>query len=144
MIQNFHFRGLLTGREGSDVVKHLSIRGQEIVKRRLELLSVRAAHGDGIVDLYLRVQGLDRWRIAQHARKFATFLLAGQGLGFNKPLQPYSVSTEGNRRGLTIEEGRTIRERPRNGHGRGRLVECSDQESAAEAGDGTDDDPDGQ
>lgn len=126
MIQNFHFRGLLTGQEPQTVIDGIYTRGQEMVRRRLELLSVRAAVGDGVVELYLRVQGLDRWRISQHARKYGTFLMAGQGLGFEKPLQPYSVSTEGNRRGLTIEEGRTIRERPRNGQGRTRTVSSED------------------
>lgn len=123
MIQNHTFRALLDGKDFEDVSFELSQRAARIVKYRLELLSMGCTAVDvpdlgPVLELKLRVQGLDRWRIRQHAREFGTFLLGIVGLKFDKPLQPYSVETEINRRGLTAEEGRVPRARPRAGQGR--------------------------
>lgn len=121
MIQIHTFRAPLGDKDFEDVAFHISTRADRIITHRLELLGAACTVVDDVFELRLRVQGLDRWRIRQHAREFGTFLLATQGLEFNKPLQPYSVDTEGNRRGLTADEGRTPRARPRAGQGRERL-----------------------
>jgi hypothetical protein len=121
VIQIHTFRAPLDGKDLEDVAFHTSQRAHRIIEHRLELLGISCTVVDDVFELSLRVQGLDRWRIKQHAREFGTFLLAMQGLAFTKPLQPYSVVTEVNRRGLKADEGRVPRARPRAGQGRRHL-----------------------
>lgn len=62
--------------------------------------------------LTLRITGTDRWKCARYARQAATALLTRHGLVKVKPLIPTSVVTEPNLRGLTLEQGRTVRDYP--------------------------------
>lgn len=69
-------------------------------------------HSDHRLIIVLRISGTDRWKCSRYARQTVKFLLARHGLVKGEPPMPVSVVTEPNLRGLTLEEGRTVRDYP--------------------------------
>lgn len=118
MIQTITYRTPVAGEDYEVTAQRLRNRGAEISRNRNVLRGVQVEHVGDVLELRLRVSGVDRWRIAESARKLGTFMLASEALTFTHPLQPYSVVTESNRRHLTAENGRTPREHPGRGNGR--------------------------
>lgn len=118
MIQTITYRTPVSGEDYEVTARRLRDRGAEISRNRNVLRGVQVEHVGDVLELRLRVSGVDRWRIAESARKLGTFMLASEALTFAHPLQPYSVITESNRRHLTAENGRTPREHPGRGNGR--------------------------
>lgn len=134
MIQTYTYRTPVAGEDYEAVASKLRTRVTEIARNRNVLRGCQIEHVDGVLELRLRMSGVDRWRIADAARKLGTFLLAAEGLAFTHPLQPFQVVTESNRRHLTAENGRTPREHPGRGKGRDRqaaLGESVFQENAS-------------
>lgn len=112
MIQTVTFRARLDGRSGDDVAEALNRRLEGVVPARHELLGANAVHEGVTVKLTLRLQGLDRWKISDQARKIATFLFSVNRLHFSTPLHPELVTTELTRNKLRYGEGRTVMARP--------------------------------
>lgn len=127
MIQTVTYRSLTDDFE--TVALRLRTRGAEISRNRKVLRGLQVEQVEGVLELRLRISGVDRWRIAESARKLGTFLLAAEGLEFKYPLQPWSVITEPNRRHLTAENGRTPREHPGRGKGRDSYSACDPDSS---------------
>ena len=99
---------------GDDVVKDIDEKASVIRRNKSEILGITTGFADDqTLSLTLRVTGSDQWKCSAYARKTARFLLARAGLLVKgEPPVPVSVVTEKNARGLTLQEGRTVRDYP--------------------------------
>lgn len=109
MIQNFTYRVPCGDPELAGAVWD---KAQILARNKHYLLGGVADHEEGFLSLTLRVSGTDQWKCAAYARQTAKFLLARHGLIKGEPPTPVSVVTEKNLRGLTLDEGRTVRDYP--------------------------------
>ena len=107
MIRTLTYRSRLDGKDGTEVAE--AIRAAVARKIRIEntIRGCRVVVDGDVIEIHLRMSGLDRWRIAGHARKIASFLLASQRLPYSRPLYPVQETTEASARCLTLEQGRT-------------------------------------
>lgn len=107
MIRTLTYRSRLDGRDGAEIAE--AIRAAVARKVRLEnsIRGCRVEVDGDVIDIHLRMSGLDRWRIAGHARKIASYLLASQRLPYVRPLYPVRELDEPSARSLTLEQGRT-------------------------------------
>lgn len=112
MIQEFVY---VVDCEDGSVAKQVHDKAKILARNKSCLLDCHPAwdHEKKSLLVALRISGTDQWKCSAYARNIATFLLARHGLLTKfKPLTPVSVKTETNRRGLTLDEGRTVRDYP--------------------------------
>jgi hypothetical protein len=109
MIQNFTYT---VPCEDPGVAPAVQDKAGVLIRNKSFLLGCDVSWDSGVLSLTLRISGTDQWKCSQYSRNITTFLLARHGLARIKPLTPVSVETEANRRGLTLEEGRTVRDYP--------------------------------
>lgn len=98
-----------------DVLVPINDRCKKLIRYQSFLLDADAMWSieDHTMLLTLRITGTDRWKCARYARQIAKTLLARHGLlTKGEPPAPVSVVTEQNMRGLTLEQGRTVRDYP--------------------------------
>ena len=98
-----------------DPILAINERCKKLTQYQSFLLDASAMwnHDDHRMLLVLRITGTDRWKCARYARQTAKTLLARHGMTVKgEPPVPVSVTTEQNMRGLTLEEGRTVRDYP--------------------------------
>lgn len=113
MIQTLTFRARLDGKDGAAVAAEITPILDRMLAGRPELLGGSVRIDGRTVALQMRIQGLDRWKIAAIGRRFATFILSVPKLYFPTPLSPELVTTELTRNKLSYGEGRTQMVRPR-------------------------------
>lgn len=109
MIQVFTYR---IPCEDQTVADQVWEKSRILAEHKSFLLGGVAYWETGLLSLALRISGTDRWKCSRYARQTAKFLLARHGLVKGEPPMPVSVVTEPNLRGLTLEEGRTVRDYP--------------------------------
>lgn len=115
MIQTFTYRAPLDGRDYEVVAADIQKQVDNLVRLRKSLLGCKTWETLGVLHVAIRLEGLDRWRIAGEARKIGSYLLASHKLPFTRPLLPHTVDTAPNRRYLTEDQGRV----PKSRKGRG-------------------------
>lgn len=113
MIQTVTYRARLDGRTGEDVLAQIQPVLDGLLAGRVELLGGGVRVEGQTISLQLRIQGLDRWKIAVIGRRFATFLFGVAKIYFRDPIQPELITTELTRNKLRVGEGRTPMVRPR-------------------------------
>ena len=113
MIQTVTYRARLDGRSGEDVLSAIEPVLDDMLAGRVELLGGGVRLEGQTVSVQLRIQGLDRWKIAAIGRRFATFLFGTAKIYFRNPIQPELITTELTRNKLRVGEGRTPMVRPR-------------------------------
>lgn len=106
MIRTITYRARLDGKDGEKVAEGLRAHVAKLVRTRNTIRGVKVSVSSDVLDLHLRMSGVDRWRIAREARKIGSFLLASQRLAFTRPLNPVLEVTEPSKRHLTLEQGR--------------------------------------
>lgn len=106
MIRTITYRARLDGKDGEAVADALRVHVAKLVRTRNTIRGLRVTVAEETIDVHLRMSGLDRWRIAQEARKIGSFLLASQRLAFTRPLSPVLEVTEQSKRNLTLDQGR--------------------------------------
>lgn len=107
MIRTLTFRSRLDGKDGVAVSEAIRAMIAKRIRTDNTVRGVRIVVDGDVIDINLRMSGVDRWRISRHARKVASYLLASQKLPFTKPLYPVQEVTEPSARTLTLEQGRT-------------------------------------
>lgn len=107
MIRTVTFRSRLDGKDGELVTRAIQEHVSRLVRDRNTLRGVRVNIQGEVIDVSLRMSGVDRWRIARDAKKTASYILASQRLPYSRPLVPVSEVTEESARNLTKAEGRT-------------------------------------
>lgn len=107
MIRTLTYRGHLDGKDGQKVSDAIVEHVSQLIRSRNTIRGVRVVYDTEVVDIHLRISGVDRWRIYREARKIASFLLASQRVSYGRPLNPVAEVTEKSPRSLTLEEGRT-------------------------------------
>ena len=113
MIQTLTYRARLDGRNGAEVLRSIDQVLDNLLAGRVELLGGGVRIEGQTVSLQLRIQGLDRWKIAVIGRRFATFLFGVAKIYFRDPIQPELITTELTRNKMVVGEGRTPMVRPR-------------------------------
>lgn len=107
MIRTLTYRARLDGKDGQQVADAIRAAVAKRVRIDQSIRGVQVTFDSEVINIALRMSGLDRWRIAGHARKIASFLLASQRLAYARPLYPFSEITNPSSRQLTLEQGRT-------------------------------------
>lgn len=107
MIRTITFRSRLDGKDGAEVTQAIHDHVSRLVRERNNIRGVQVHVTGEVVDVALRMSGVDRWRIARDAKKTASYILASQRLPYSRPLTPVSEVTEESARNLTKEQGRT-------------------------------------
>jgi hypothetical protein len=115
MIQTFVYRAPLDGLDFETVSASIQRQVDGMIRVRRSLLGCKTWETLGVIHVEIRLEGLDRWRIAGEARKIGSYLLASHKLPFTRPLLPHTVETAANRRYLTADQGRVPKSRK--GHG---------------------------
>lgn len=111
MIRTLTFRSRLDGKDPGQVSEAIRAQVGKLVRRDNTLRGVRVTVEGDVIDVALRVTGQDRWRIAGHARKTASLILATQRLPYERPLYPVQEVTEPSARSLTLTQGRVPQSR---------------------------------
>lgn len=106
MIRTITYRVRLDGKDPERVSEGLRTHVAKLVRTRNTIRGMKVSVTGDVLDLHLRMSGIDRWRIAREARKIGSFLLASQRLAFTRPLNPVLEVTEPSKRHLTLEQGR--------------------------------------
>lgn len=107
MIRRFTYRSRLDGKDPAKVVEAINTITDRRIRTDNTLRGVQVYINNDVIELVIRVSGLDRWRIAGSARKTASFILASQRLPYSRPLQPVLEVTEESARNRTLAQGRT-------------------------------------
>lgn len=107
MIRTLTYRAPLDGKDGQKVADEIRALVARRVRTDQSIRGVRVTFDADVIEIALRMSGLDRWRIAGHARKLASYLLASQRLPYARPLYPASEVTNPSARQLTLGQGRT-------------------------------------
>lgn len=107
MIRTLTYRGRLDGKDPVKVSAAVEEHVSRLIRTRNTLRGVRCSWDSEVIDVSLRMSGVDRWRISREARKIGSFILATQRLAFERPLNPVLEVTEPSARNLVLEQGRT-------------------------------------
>lgn len=107
MIQTVTYRARLDGRNGEDVLAAIQPHLDAMLAGRVELLGGGLKIQGSTIGLEMRIQGLDRWKIAAIGRRFATFIFSVGKVHFVTPLSPELIVTEPTRNKLVVGQGRT-------------------------------------
>lgn len=122
MIRTLTFRSRLDGKDGDKVTEAIRTLAERKIRLENTVRGVDVRVDGEVIEISLRMSGLDRWRIAGHARKLASYFLASQRLPYSRPLYPVEERTEDSARNLTLDQGR-VPQSVKGGRGRKRRPE---------------------
>lgn len=107
MIRTLTYRGRLDGKDPLVLEAAMMNHVSQLIRSRNTVRGLKVSYDAEMIDISLRMSGVDRSRISRDARKVASFILASQRVAFTRPLNPVSELTEPSLRNLTLEQGRT-------------------------------------